>query len=73
MVKTHLRIQVDGEGCICDLPNDAEFLNELRLSMKIEKFFTSSSANNMGLRNKSGKTCRNERTSIQGKLFLKSP
>lgn len=30
-----------------DLPNDAEFLNELRLSMKIEKFLSSSSASNI--------------------------
>ncbi|MBE6064446.1 BREX system P-loop protein BrxC [Clostridium cochlearium] len=44
----NLRMLSDrGKDVYVDLPNDAGFLNELRLSMKIEKFLSSSSANNI--------------------------
>ena len=36
-----------GKDVYVDLPNDAGFLNELRLSMKIEKFLSSSLASNI--------------------------
>src|SRR5699024_7833326 len=36
-----------GHDVYVDLPNDAEFLNELRQAMKIEKFISSASAGNI--------------------------
>lgn len=61
-----------GKDIYVDLPNDAGFLNELSLSMKIEKFLSSSSAVNISKFEEIKTIKRDEMREHQdrGKLFL---